>query len=473
MTRQLATNYTAPGLQFPYGTVDTDFFQAEDVQVLAQAVDAHVHDGTTLGMPVSRLAANTSVAGPLQLADGSLAAPSLAFTSDPTLGVYKDVTANTVGLAGNLIGGKSGANFNITSLGIDLRFSAGSGNVVFSAGGSQRFRITAAGNLEAVTDNAVDIGASGANRPRSLFLAGNASVGANGSVLAASGVLILGTPAGGSEVRFQTNGVQRWAIDGSGTLYPMGGDNTMSIGSAGIRPSTVYAGSQFRSPDGSAGLPGFSFANASNCGLYNSGGVLYMSIGGAAAVQFGGVQMNLGTLSLAFGSSATAADVYLQRDGAANILALRNGVAAQAFNIYNTYTNASNYERLSLGWTSNTVVMEAQNLGTGLARAFGLRGGNGLYLAGALATNHWVIAQAGHFQAAADNSFDIGAAASSRPRDLYLAGNATIGGTLRYNRAIVTSATAGAASALPATPACYFEIYDSGGTLRRIPAYNT
>jgi hypothetical protein len=60
-------------------------------------------------------------------------------------------------------------------------------------------------------------------------------------------------------------------------------------------------------------------------------------------------------------------DLTLLRD-AANTLAQRNGVNAQAFNIYNTYTDASNYERGFVKWTSNELQIGTQALGTGSTR---------------------------------------------------------------------------------------------------------
>jgi hypothetical protein len=60
-------------------------------------------------------------------------------------------------------------------------------------------------------------------------------------------------------------------------------------------------------------------------------------------------------------------DVKLYRD-AAGTLALRNSTNAQAFNIYNTYTDASNYERLGVYWSSNTAYIRPQKAGTGSAR---------------------------------------------------------------------------------------------------------
>jgi len=65
----------------------------------------------------------------------------------------------------------------------------------------------------------------------------------------------------------------------------------------------------------------------------------------------------------------SSGDVVLNRD-AAGILAQRNGAAAQTFRVYNTFTDASNYERAVMDWTTtaNTLIIGAQQLGTGQAR---------------------------------------------------------------------------------------------------------
>jgi hypothetical protein len=57
----------------------------------------------------------------------------------------------------------------------------------------------------------------------------------------------------------------------------------------------------------------------------------------------------------------------LARDSG-NILAQRNSTNPQAFHIYNTYTDASNYERASLKWDSNLFKIGTESLGTGTAR---------------------------------------------------------------------------------------------------------
>jgi len=61
-------------------------------------------------------------------------------------------------------------------------------------------------------------------------------------------------------------------------------------------------------------------------------------------------------------------DTIVLRD-ASNTLAQRNGVNAQTFNLYGTYTDASTYERLSLLYgASNDYVIAAEKAGTGSFR---------------------------------------------------------------------------------------------------------
>jgi hypothetical protein len=63
-----------------------------------------------------------------------------------------------------------------------------------------------------------------------------------------------------------------------------------------------------------------------------------------------------------------SADCQLFRD-AANTLALRNGTNAQTARIYNTYTDASNYERGFMRWNSNVLEIGTEAGGTGSNRA--------------------------------------------------------------------------------------------------------
>ena len=82
------------------------------------------------------------------------------------------------------------------------------------------------------------------------------------------------------------------------------------------------------------------------------------------------------------GSNALAVTGTVSIDGAvlvgeaANVLAQRNSTSAQTFHVYNTYTNASNYERASLSWATNIFTINAGSaLGTGTSRDLYLLGG--------------------------------------------------------------------------------------------------
>lgn len=61
-------------------------------------------------------------------------------------------------------------------------------------------------------------------------------------------------------------------------------------------------------------------------------------------------------------------DTEMHRD-AADTIAQRRGTNANTYRIYNTYTDASNYERAALGWSSNVFEIGTENAGTGSARA--------------------------------------------------------------------------------------------------------
>jgi hypothetical protein len=70
-----------------------------------------------------------------------------------------------------------------------------------------------------------------------------------------------------------------------------------------------------------------------------------------------------------FGLGSATRDVFLYRD-AANTFGQRNGTNAQTTNLYNTYTDGSNYERLATTWSSNVCYTRPQNAGTGSARLY-------------------------------------------------------------------------------------------------------
>lgn len=71
-------------------------------------------------------------------------------------------------------------------------------------------------------------------------------------------------------------------------------------------------------------------------------------------------------------------DTFLNRD-AAYVIGQRNGANAQAFRVYNTFTDSSNYERFAVDWTTtaNTVRIGSEAAGTGTLRNLWLQPGSG------------------------------------------------------------------------------------------------
>lgn len=129
--------------------------------------------------------------------------------------------------------------------------------------------------------------------------------------------------------------------------------------------------------DGSVTAPSLTFAGDPNTGLYwVSSDVLGVTTGGAVATTFSTTAQTLSSaFLLQWGSSGVATpDTILLRD-AANTVGQRNASTAQQFNVYNTYTSATSYERFSVDWVSNANVLAVGNdtgSAGGTGRVFGV-----------------------------------------------------------------------------------------------------
>lgn len=172
-----------------------------------------------------------------------------------------------------------------------------------------------------------------------------------------------------------------------------------------------------RFADGTAGAPSITFASDPDTGIFRQD---------ADRIDFTFGNNNTFTLlaskawirsnngELMFGASA---DLSLIRD-AANVLAQRNGTSAQTYRIYNTYTDASNYERANIGWAGNVFVVGTAAAGTGSNRSLNI---------GAVGGANVTLSSAG-FQFDADNTYTIGASNATRPASVFLGSPAiTIG----------------------------------------------
>lgn len=119
--------------------------------------------------------------------------------------------------------------------------------------------------------------------------------------------------------------------------------------------------------------------NAAGINLrFGSGVGAIINVNGAnlAALSFGTGTATIATQTFALTSGVTSSpDIFFQRDAAAT-LAQRNGTNAQTFRIYNTYTDASNYERGGLSWSSNVLRIAIENAGTGSERTIFIGSGS-------------------------------------------------------------------------------------------------
>lgn len=157
--------------------------------------------------------------------------------------------------------------------------------------------------------------------------------------------------------------------------------------------ATYGLGAQILGSTLGSSAPAYSFSNEPSTGLYfaASGFLGYSGQGTTGWVASNSIFRMASTLQLQWSSGSavsTAGDTILQRDGAANTLALRNSTNPQTFNIYNTYTDASNYEKASLYWSGNSFIIQQLSAGSGSSRPISIRPGAGTFfdLAGSAVT---------------------------------------------------------------------------------------
>lgn len=187
--------------------------------------------------------------------------------------------------------------------------------------------------------------------------------------------------------------------------------------------------------DGTSTVPAFGWTSdndGSGTGLYRrTANAVTTAINGTGhfEVNASGVSMSSAwVLGWSSGALSTTRDTILLRE-AANTLALRNGTSAQTLNITKTFTDASNYERMSLTTTSGNYDISLDKAGTGASRNFRITGaGVASIMFNTANSGRWEINSSGHLLAQVDNSYDIGASGATRPRNLFIAGDMNHGG---------------------------------------------
>jgi hypothetical protein len=132
-------------------------------------------------------------------------------------------------------------------------------------------------------------------------------------------------------------------------------------------------------PNGGFGnAPILFFGSSASINSAGSNAIWFFDSGGEARpmTQFDSGSITMGSAgSLRWSPNypiSGASDLFLFRDSA-QTLAQRNAGNAQTFRIYNTFSDASNYERGKLEWASNVLRIGTEKAGTGSARALELQ----------------------------------------------------------------------------------------------------
>ncbi len=322
------------------------------------------------------------------------------------------------------------------------------GDLQMGSGNGIRWKISA-NHLQPFVDNVYD-GGSPSLRIRSVYVGTSISVGGtvgtSGSiripnnvnaivgrnaandgdvtllVLDSSDNVRVGSSANAiNNISFYTGNTARWTIASDGDLYA-NTDNSWDFGRTGAtRPRSIYWGTQALGPDGSAATPSYGFASETNTGIsWGGASLIDFSFGGTLGLRFIGGALSLkNDASVAWSSTSLASgtrDLFLFRD-AANTLAQRNGVNAQTFNLYGTWTNASNYERVTLDHDGTDARLNSTSAGTGTT---------GLLRFQIDGSTKWLVHTDASFRAGSDNANDVGTG-GGRPRSVFIGTSISIG----------------------------------------------
>lgn len=273
-------------------------------------------------------------------------------------------------------------------------------------------------------------------------------------------------------------------ITGSqGTGTGAGGKITFSAANAGTSGSTqnpLVDRMRISGIDANTAL----FEINSNGGYVNftaTGNTLAIATGGGSSnnhdVQLPGLtSYRLGQgygIAIGTGASMPVLQGGVQEDSDA--LAQRRATNPQAFRVYNTYTNSTNYERANISWETNELVIGTQVLGTGVERNIRFRRGATSYFGLNITNAIWNINPSGHFTAGTDNTHDIGASGANRPRSIYVGSNVVLpvggGSSVQWeSRSRIYGGATDGVIALSNAAFTGFSLLQFGGTTSSFPA---
>lgn len=210
-------------------------------------------------------------------------------TNSQVLNVYKTYTD-----ASNYIRYKLGWNSNEfdiwtegtgTGAGTNADLFLKAAGVLYLSGGGNngQWRISTSGFFQAQTDNTYDIGASGANRPRNIYIGTDGNFGGN---LTASGGTITGGSSGLTVLGNQATGTN------------VAGQNTTISG--GLPTGNAAGGAILFAVSNAPGSSGTTQNTKQTVGGFTAGGKFYVGANGTPAktVRFGTATLSGGTVTV-------------------------------------------------------------------------------------------------------------------------------------------------------------------------------
>jgi hypothetical protein len=169
-------------------------------------------------------------------------------------------------------------------------------------------------------------------------------------------------------------------IVGTGKINDYGSGQ---LGIGGISANYIYASAAlfcvinmplgFRTTIGGANMTTLTGTTVDGNLLISNGAITdfgRLQLGGTTA-SFPALKRSSTTLAVRLADDSADAPISASSATFSNTVSILNSTTAQAFYLYNTYTDASNYERGVFDYTttSNTLTIGSKALGTGIARA--------------------------------------------------------------------------------------------------------
>ena len=242
-----------------------------------------------------------------------------------------------------------------------------------------------------------------------------AAITTTNNISVPSGQLTLNdvsSAASGSLAGNAVNLAQTWNTTGTPTAIKLNVTNTASTGAPLLIDMQVGGFSLFRVTSAGGIFPTINTVPGGMAGLFARSTELYSQTANTNDYRgFCGSYINVGGTN----SAILIGD-------ASNIVAQRNATNAQTFRLYNTYTDASNFERLNIDWITNVnyATISTANAGTGSARNLVFNSQAGTLVLQTAGTTRYQLTNTA-LVPATDATYDLGSS-SFRVKNAYFSG---------------------------------------------------